>query len=586
MVLSDDTARRAGILLAVFAGAFHPSVPADAEPAVAPEPALKLAASSEFADPGPAPEPAPMTVDPRERKIARERDLAVLAANPLCRVDSSASRNLVGALSACDNRFRLPDYGDFFWPPRTVLLHNRALVLFQMHQTDRAFEALDQADAIAAQSSDSFWKWSGGVNGNLLRAVEAIGAGQAARARGLLESVSGLRPFAPSFYPGIDFVDSMLERDPARLASRLEGRTKYDPNAYRILIYLNMLIGRNDQALRAASQYSIVKPLLRHGWKFENPAVEVEQARENLNMLCVSAYVAALEGKASDKDAYLHLAQSVVDRYHEPNPAMPVSDKERKFRAQTGTVLVSALAAWEGALQLRQDLGDKSVAAIRADFAASSSRQDVLPAFIEMIATRGRAAKADAEQARQIVDNFVTKGFFADTRGGITGLQKLLPAIENTFSISKFDNNTNDWLVGTYAGYSQRREEGTAADIRTVHYETGEGTTILAEELLMLAIANYARKDGYDGFVILSRRTIGRETNIAFNGPVQFVGYDAQARVMMIRGGVIPQGRNILPGRIIGVAEVEQALGPRFSAYAASKAAKEAADKAAKKASK
>ena len=198
--------------------------------------------------------------------------------------------------------------------------------------------------------------------------------------------------------------------------------------------------------------------------------------------------------------------------------------------------------------------------------------------------TRSRAGKADAEIAKHIVDNFLSNAFFVDTSSGINGLTKILPDVENTFSVSKFDNNTNDWLVGTFAGYSQKREEDTAVDIRTVHYETAEGTTLLAEELLALAIANYARKDGYDGFVILSRRTIGRQTNIAFNGPVQFVGWDAQARVMMIRGGIIPQGRNIVPERVIRVSEVEQALGPRFSSYAAFRAARDAAEKAAKKA--
>ena len=125
--------------------------------------------------------------------------------------------------------------GDFGSPTRGKLPFNMPAALFQAHQRDRAIQLLDEADAYAAHSSDPFWVYSGGASGNLLRAADAVEMGEKKKAGAFLDRVSGLRPFAPSVYPAVDFVYSMIERNPADLVGRLEGRARISPDAYRPL---------------------------------------------------------------------------------------------------------------------------------------------------------------------------------------------------------------------------------------------------------------------------------------------------------------------------------------------------------------
>ena len=533
-------------------------------------------------DPGSPPAPAPIPaipLDPGEVIFAdRGPGKEVFAA---CKPDGTTKGNPAETIKACDVILSYPAYDDLFWPDRGAMLLRRGRMLLQLGLRERAFESFDAAGALANSRGDPFWEVSGGLADRLTRsALRYADPGSEGETGRQIHDLLATRHFSPTHLETIHDFLSIGTRDPDSLLKDYEREARVHPARYVSLTHLYLLTGKFDLAARAARQITLTEPSRREGWKLAEGANLIENQVRRINLLGLQAYASAAGGDAAGKAAYLAAARQLIQRMLDPITLQALGSRERMEREKQAPNLQGIVAEWEQAIQSRQDLVSKGPDGILKQLTEARNRRDLLPAYVAMIAEMGRQNDENASRARLLAGNYIDRNFFHHWSGNKDEFVEKLPNVETFHSLGKIDRNLGMWFDGSLTGYSQSRDPGSKEDIRTVHYEAGEGTRELAEELLTLAIARYARKDGYDGFVILSRHTIPRFVHDY--GQDIGAGYDAQARVLMIRGGQLPAGSTLAADRIITIDEVDRDLGPRFNRYADYQAKKRAEEQAGK----
>lgn len=531
-------------------------------------------------DPGPPPAAAPLPaipLSPRETVLGERGPGKEVSA--ACIGEGATRGDYAAIIKACDVILSYPAYEDLFWPDRSSMLLRRGKLLLQLGLKDRAFESFDLANSRAAERGDPFWGVSGGMADRLLRvALRAGEPGGKAEAMQLARSLLDERAFSPTHLDRVHAFLAIGPRNPVALTDDYEREARIDPRRYVSLTHLYLMLGRFDAAARAAGQITLSEPHRREGWTMNNGQSPPDLLAARLNMFGLQAYAAAASGDSSGQAAYLAAARQQIGKFLDPIKLQTISGKESAERKRSEPRLREVVAEWEQAIRLRQDLAGKTVEDLRRDWATKKNNHHLLPVYSAMQAEIGRGEGENANRARLLAILDLDRTFFHRWNFNRAELEEMLPSVETRHSLGKIDHNPGMWFDGSLTGFSQVRDPVSRDDIRTVHYEAGESTRELAEELLAIAIARYARKDGYDGFVILSRHTIPRM--VWMYGQQMTSGFDAQARVLMIRGGQLPAGSTLLAERIITVDEVDRALGPRFSRYAEYQARKRAEEKA------
>jgi hypothetical protein len=113
-----------------------------------------------------------------------------------------------------------------------------------------------------------------------------------------------------------------------------------------------------------------------------------------------------------------------------------------------------------------------------------------------------------------------------------------------------------------------------------VRFGTTSGSGPTAEELALLAAAQFTEKEGKDSFILLARRAIKRTTTVYGYGNYTYdSGYESQLRLVMLDSANIPAEWQAKKARLITVKEVRDTLKPRYDALEARKAAAKAAKK-------
>jgi hypothetical protein len=159
-------------------------------------------------------------------------------------------------------------------------------------------------------------------------------------------------------------------------------------------------------------------------------------------------------------------------------------------------------------------------------------------------------------------------------------LRDLLPDPEYLSQVPRFGSAGDGILFARENGISQAKEKGS--DIRTIRFGTTSGTGPMADELSLLAIAQYAQKEGKDSFILLARRSIKRTTTVSgyYTGGYSFdSGYESQARVILLDSNNLPPEWAGKTGRLIMVKQVLDEIKPRYDALEARKAADKAKQK-------
>ncbi|MBS1240046.1 MAG: hypothetical protein H6R45_752 [Proteobacteria bacterium] len=479
------------------------------------------------------------------------------------------------------------------WDFRARVLQFRALALINLGDNAMAIEALDESDAIGDTVGDPLFDLGVGVGNELLRAYIAGRAGEIDRARELIAHIRTERPLALSAVRAADRVEGGFDGGATALVDRLEKRVRIDPNVTRSLLFIYLMQSELDRAARVGEQVSVTDPKLRGGWTLERDEGDLEAVDRDAIFAGVKAYVARARGDSARADALLADARAIIEDYVGPDPrtdgkkVRPGKQEIARWieRSAKGEELLSLVGEWESAGKLRAELGSHTMEQMLDVVNEFKNKGDLFAAVIDLLREYSKSDDSEeAKTASTLVGDLVSKMLEQQDALVPGELGQWLPLPENLEQIPKFASTASKWLLSDGSGYSQAKEGD--GRIRTVRYESEVGAPAMVEEMLLMAVANYAEKEGCDAFMILSRRTIQR--TITTSGTwiattTRDAGYEAQARVLLVNTAAPPPSVAGQDYRLITVKEVQEQIAPRYTGYVERKEAAKLAAKAAKK---
>lgn len=543
---------------------------------------------------GPAPQAAAAPATPLDPKALKDLRKRRVADAQICLNSAELKKWMAkGKLEACDRVLGLqadpadPGYA------RAQLLQHRALALLAQGDLRNAQGALDESDALGAARPDPLFDGSVAVGNLVLRAYALHRTGKRDEAFRLLEQVRQRRPWSPSTLALADGIESGLSGDFKRASDRMAARQRIDPDVARALIYLYLMQGDLAKSAALADRVSLVDPRLSGGWSMTDGTSDKERLQDRLRMEAGKAYAIAGQGDAARSAALFQAARQSITDYVGKDPSITAdprikprrSDVERHAARKLDAVaLTGMLDEWEMLVAQRPLVKDMTVKTLMERLAGYKHKGDVVPAVIEQIRLFGtlhgdKEGKAAGLFADDLMRRMLGEAF--DVEPGKLGPR--LPRLEALEQVPKFASTASKWLFTDGSGYSQSKEGD--GEVRTVRYESLIASRAMVEELCLLAIANYARTEGKDGFVILSNRTLARQTTVSgmwVGTSVSDSGFEAQARVRLVNSAALPADLAGQQDRVILASEIEQQLKPRYDAYLARKDAIAAAARAAK----
>lgn len=490
-------------------------------------------------------------------------------------------------LSACDRLLALPDY------PKTAsktirasYLQSRALALLASGSTHLALEAVEQSNAIGAASDDAVFDLSVGIGNTMLKSLALQRMGKEKEARALLETVRKARPYASSIVTSVDVLEAHFDKTLVTYREKLEGRLPIDPEAVRALFLLALLEGRVADADQYADQVDYTAPKMRGGWTLEDAPGLLDKLRNEVRFDTARAYTAYATGNPDKAAAIMAASRGKVTEYIGKDPRdgrknMRVSKKKLKqwrARQEDAKTLEAMFAAVEATMPQRDTAPSMSEASLRKSFMASEFKPALLPPTVEQLRL---IEGEDADKAEAVADGLMRLILGEAVNFDEGSLGSLLPKAEFVEHYPKLASSASKWLFSDGSGWSQAKEGD--GDVRTVRYETLVGSRAMMEEMLLLAVANLARKEGRDAFVILSNRTLQRITRTyGYGTSVSDSGFEAQARIQLVDAASPPPEFAANPERILTIAQIERDLGERYQRIMAAKEAAKEAERLAK----
>jgi hypothetical protein len=236
-------------------------------------------------------------------------------------------------------------------------------------------------------------------------------------------------------------------------------------------------------------------------------------------------------------------------------------------RAATGRQMEAVIDRWKRAIAARARLtggNPMTFQQIQRDFPGALETSAAIDLARRLSISEPGEQEAREAALRRIEDN-LTRGL-VDVNA--EELASLLPEVETLDRYPRF--GSGGFLNGGETGFSQAREDGT--NIRTIRFGTISGANATADELVMLAAATYAQRDGFDSFILLSRRNLERRMQIIGGyggGSVQDHGSEGQARLVMLNSASLPPEWAAQRHRLIMASDVLAAIAPRQTAIEA-----------------
>lgn len=551
-------------------------------------------------DRGPIPQPAPAPSGPVDPKADKARRNAIFADLPICRNAGELKDWMVqNKFDACNRLLGQPFDPSQTWLRRDELLQHRALALLNLPGGQKdALATLDAGDALAAERPDPLWDTSGRIGNLMLRAYAHNGLGERDKALKIVDEIRTARPWSMSVVAAADALEGTFTGDLAGLARRLEQRERIDPDVTRFLVFLYLMQGEHAKSSAAAERMSLVDPRLSGGWTLRGDSGAKDELAERLRYDCIKAYVASALGDEDKAKAHFAAARQAIGEYVGPDLALITDQTRKPSRSQLKAYeqrkidaadLGEMVDEWSRLTVQRRTLVEASLPDLIKQLGQFKHKGDLVPGVVEQLDHFGKTHSGpEGADAKLLAADLLQRVLGDVIRLQPRELGARLPRIETLDQIPKLASTASKWLFSDGSGYSQSKEGD--GEVRTVRYESLVGSRSLVEEMGLLAIANYARQEGKDAFVILSDRTIARTTTMygyyGGGGTTTDSGFESQFRVRLVDSQVLPADLAAQRDRVITVAEVEQSLKPRYDTYQARKEAEAAARKAAKEAAR
>ena len=227
---------------------------------------------------------------------------------------------------------------------------------------------------------------------------------------------------------------------------------------------------------------------------------------------------------------------------------------------------------WRAAIALRAALAGGASPQI-VDQPRYSAVRDLPASFdiLRLIAATSPKDRAEIETILNRIRSDADRPLESMTNNDLVAL---FPPHEVLDSYPRFGRAGDGIMLGRETGYSQAPERD--GDVLTIRFGTMSGTPATAEELVMLAVATYAQREGKDSFILLSRQLLRRTTHISgtFIRPYDAdSGSEGSVLAVLLDSDAIPPQWEAHRSRLISVADVMASVGARQQAIEAAKTA-------------
>jgi tetratricopeptide (TPR) repeat protein len=488
-------------------------------------------------------------------------------------------------LTACDRLLGIDLDEDDPWDRRAAVLQRRAAFLIALKDYDQALADLDAADAIGKTRNDALFDSGIAIGNGMLRAIALGRTDKVEAANAELDRVGAMRPHAAALGAAIDRIRFHFSKDIDQMLARNSAKVRWQPDIMRMLVPLYIWRGDLESASKYADEVSLIDPKPQSGWIMSGVGGLGGDVQKKIELDMQRAYIWSGLGQTEKGKALTAEARADIAEFVGSPPVPEKGGKVRKSeqrdydaRKAKGTQLEDLVGRWEKAITLRADalvkpaeeLSERDSTALGVGTVAAI---DIMRKLKFKGTEEGEAVSKLIKDLDTAIANDLFKIDNAD-------LSKLIPEAEYLNDIPNFGWGGTQWLFGNGKGYSQAKEKGT--DISTVRFGTFSGSAPTAEELALLAAAQYTEKEGKDSFILLARRAIKRTQTISYGyygggGTTYDAGYESQLRLVMLDSAAIPAEWQSKKARLITVKEVRDALKPRYDAFEARKAAAKAA---------
>lgn len=440
---------------------------------------------------------------------------------------------------------------------------------------DVALEALAQSDRIGSERNDPLFEGSIAVRNAMMRAFALNRLNRRDEAVAEIARIRGQRRYSLIVQWGLDRLLASFDGSLARFIELANARVPDHPDLLRSLFLVEVARGNMTAALPYAEAMTLENPRPIGGWTVDSER-PVRQIAELTELNAVRAYVFAANGRGDLSRAMLNDIDRDIADYVGPRP---VAEQGRtvprrtmdawEVRAGTGRQMEAVIDRWKRAIAARARLttgNPMTFQQIQRDFPGALETSAAIDLARRLSISEPGEQEAREAALRRIEDN-LTRGL-VDVN--VQELASLLPEVETLDRYPRFGRAGDGILIGRDRGFSQAEEAGT--NIRTIRFGTVTGTNATADELVMLAAATYAQRDGFDSFILLSRRNLERRMQIIGGyggGSVQDHGSEGQARLVMLNSASLPPEWAAQRHRLIMASDVLAAISPRQTAIEA-----------------
>ncbi len=453
-------------------------------------------------------------------------------------------------VSACDSALADPLLRPEFALRRVHLLQIKALHQIAAGKPSDALNTLDAALAIPLDPANLRDKGLGLAN-KALRATALIDLGRREEANALIHAISEARPYASSIQLLVSTLGKRSDPSLEFEFADTHRRMALNPQAAPLAIIQEMLTGRKDDVIALSDGLKFDLPKMRGGWSIEgNGLDDYELISVRAQFAGVRAYSLAAVGRDADSKKAIEAAHADLDEAKAPPVAKPgqqISKKasedydRRKVEADKGEI---ALSGWEARIALRR----KTATLSADDFFAELKKIDggASAAMIDLMESLKSLSPADGA-IRDRAFKQLQEGIEVDRRRRVktdlTTILSELPRPETDRNQPNFHGAGDGYFLSDN-GYSTKQMDSPAK--WTVRFANNLATDATVEELVLASAASLAKKKGYAGFVVLSRRTFERTTHVTQYGLYgggsydQNSGREAQLVVYLVNPGQFP----------------------------------------------
>jgi hypothetical protein len=476
-------------------------------------------------------------------------------------------------VAACDRALADPKLLPAYQLRRAHLLQAKALHQIASNATAQALATLDQSDATGAGLDGTGFRDSIGLGNRAVRAWALIDLGRKAEATKEIEAIEAARPYAPSMLSLANKLRLRLDSGLTAHLALLKQRAVRDPAA--LLTYFILALENDKLDAVAAVGDGLVLDIPRNhgGWTVQGDAdLQYELIAGRAEFAGAYSYALAATGKPERAAAAIARArQDLTEAMVPPPPPEPgrtlskATVRDFQQRTEQGTKGGEALDLWSRAIEIRRQAAgqtpDQLLTAVktlprgRLPINADLLRQ-LKPAKPDEARMIGEViARIDADEDRRRV---------AALNLDLIALRNALPRPETAAMQPRFKHAGDGYFLSDN-GFSRRKlEDPNSWTVRFTHDLASKATV---EELALLSAATLARREGFDGLLVQSRRTLERTTHVTsyYSGSSDVPsGNEAQLNVLLVKGGALPEEFSDAGWRVLSADAIISDLSGRY----------------------